>query len=69
MRHPPENAAGGPHPYEPPQPPSIDLDADTTSLPCGVVDLDTWRWRSWGGHWGTHELRCWSVAERSRRAS
>jgi hypothetical protein len=32
VRPPPENAAGGPHPYEPPRPPSIDLDADTKIL-------------------------------------
>jgi hypothetical protein len=66
---PPESAAGGPHPYGPPQPPSIDLETDITSLPRGVVDLAAWRWRVWPGYWGTWHLATWSVAERSRRAS
>jgi hypothetical protein len=34
-----------------------------------VVDLDAWRWRPWLGWWGGMELRCWTVAERSRRSA
>jgi hypothetical protein len=41
----------------------------TPSLPRGVVDLDAWWWRPWPGWWGGMELRCWTVAERSRRAA
>jgi hypothetical protein len=75
---PPRGAGGGSHPYEPPAPqdptPAAKLEKVTTSILAQqpdrvVVDLDVWRWRPWPGWWGAHELRCWAVAERSRRAS
>ena len=34
-----------------------------------VADLDAYRWRPWPGWWGSHEMACWSFAERSRRTA